>query len=506
MQEALARVFSYLLGVWRHRWPAVAIAWVIALAGWAFVWQMPEAFKATARIYADTNSILRPLMQGLTIQPDVQQQLKMMSQTLLSRPNLEKLTRMTDLDLTATTESEQDALIARLEGSIKLKAEARGTSFYTIEVTDPDRDLAKSITQSLITVFIESSLNDKRIDASGAQSFLNQQIDESEKRLVAAEQRLAKFKQDNVDVLSGNEGSFYGRMQAVRDQLAAAKLQLQEAINRRDELNNQISNNDKPTGDTPVGVASPYDARIETLQTQRDQLLTKYTAVHPEVRQLTALIEGLEEQRTEFFASVDSGDLSGMSDNPVYQSLRTMRAEADALVAELQVRVAEYESRVQALEEKVNLVPQIEADLKQLDRDYNVISQQHQQMLQRREAARLSEDVDENAGQVVFRVVDPPFVPLVPSEPNKLALNAVVLIAAIGAGVAVALAISLINPLIYDARTLVHLTGLPLLGAVTHVVPDDVRRRERLELLGFVATFALLPVGYVLLAVVQVAG
>ena len=89
---------------------------------------------------------------------------------------------------------------------------------------------------------------------------------------------------------------------------------------------------------------------------------------------------------------------------------------------------------------------EIEAELKQLDRDYSVILGQHTQLLQRREAARLSQDVEQNASDVTFRVIDPPFVPTKPSEPNKLLLNAGVLFVALGIGAGVALLISLIRP------------------------------------------------------------
>ena len=88
MQEILAQVFSYIWGVWRHRWLALGVAWLVAIAGWAWVWQLPESYVATARVYVDTNSVLRPLLRGLAIEPNIDQRISMMSRTLLSRPNL----------------------------------------------------------------------------------------------------------------------------------------------------------------------------------------------------------------------------------------------------------------------------------------------------------------------------------------------------------------------------------------------------------------------------------
>ena len=147
--------------------------------------------------------MLRPLLKNLTINPDVNQRIAMLSQTLLSRPTLQKLARMTDMDLLATTEAAQELMIKNLEESITLSGDRRNGSLYTIWVPNQNRETARRIVQALITVFIEASLSDKREDSSGAQSFLQRQIAESEKRLVEAEGRLAAFKQSNVNVLPG---------------------------------------------------------------------------------------------------------------------------------------------------------------------------------------------------------------------------------------------------------------------------------------------------------------
>ncbi len=86
MQEILNQVFNYVWGAWRYRWLALGLAWVVALAGWLMVWRLPEAYVSTARIYVDTTSVLRPLLRGLAIQPNIDQRVSMMSRTLLESP------------------------------------------------------------------------------------------------------------------------------------------------------------------------------------------------------------------------------------------------------------------------------------------------------------------------------------------------------------------------------------------------------------------------------------
>lgn len=490
MQDLIAQLVSYLLGVWRHRWIAIGLAWVIALAGWAYVWQLPESFVATARVHVDTNSVLRPLMRGLTITPDINQRIQMMSQTLLSRPNMEKLANMTDLDLKATNEVQKDALVARLQGAITLAGSRMNPSLYSISVTDPDRETARKIAQALITVFIETTMSDKRQDSAGAQTFLERQLAESEQRLVEAETRLALFKQRNVDVLPGGGGDYYSRLQAARSDLQQARLQLREVDNRRLELQRQLEGEDPVfLGSAPGSTDSPIGARIQALRQQMDSLLTRYTARHPEVVRLRGLMEELETERQAELARLSEqpgAQFGGLATSPVYQGMRSMLAQSEAQAAELRVRVAEYERRVEELTGKVNQIPEIEAEMKQLNRDYDVIASQHQQMLERRESARLSGDVETTAGDVTFRVIDPPFVPRNPSHPNKLLLNTGVLFVALAGGLGVALLLTLVYPIVTDARMLAHVTGMPLLGTVTLNRSGEEKRRSLWQLAVFI--------------------
>ncbi len=499
MQEIITQLFGYVWGAWRYRWYALVVSWVIALGGWIFVFQLPEAYVATARLYVDTSSVLRPLLRGLTVQPDISERVTMMSRTLLSRPNLEKLMRMTDLDLQVNNEREQEDLLNELRESIRLSGDSQNLSLYSIQVQHHDRDLAKRITQALITVFIENSLRDKRADTSGAQDFLDEQIAEYEERLISAEARLAKFKQANVDVVPGGGVDYYARLQTARSELSVVELRLQEMENRKRELQRQLSGEEPvflaPGGagqpSSPMAVTTPLDQRIQALRTQLDSLLTRFTERHPEVRQLQQMLDELEQERQVEYErlrrapTTSSGFQVNLGGNPVYDGMRAMLAKTEADIAELNVRVEEYRRRVTELERRVNVIPEVEAELKQLDRDYQVVVSQHREMLERRESARLSGDIEQNASDVTFRVIEPPFVPSEPSEPNKVLLNAGVLIVAIGLGVGVAFMLTLVNPVVSDLRTLEAVSGLPVLGVVPMAVKPEESRKQLISTLAF---------------------
>ncbi|MFT6665336.1 MAG: polysaccharide chain length determinant protein (PEP-CTERM system associated) [Porticoccus sp.] len=490
MQEMLAMLFSYLSGLWRFRWAALVIAWLVGVVGWFSVSQVPDQYMATARIHVDTNTILRPLLRGLVIQPDIDQRVELMSRTLLSRPNLEKLLRMTDMDLRAQTEREKEKLFANIRRAVSLSGDRRNSSLYSVSFYHEDRDLARKVVQALITVFIESAVNEKRGDSNSAQTFLDKQIAEYEKRLVEAESALADFKQRHAGNLPGEGGGYYQRLVASQQQLSEARLQRSEMQNRRDELKRQLA------GEQPVFLASgaseqssSIDGRISSLKARLDELLSKYTDRHPEVVQINNLLESLEQERESELAKLATGeasDLSGMNTSPVYQQMRSMLAEAEAKVAELNVRVAEYQRRVDKLNSMVDKIPLVEAELVQLTRDYEVLSQQHTGLLERRESARISEDVEQQANDLVFKVIDPPFVPSRPNKPNKILLNTGVLVASLGVGAGLALLLSLLRPVISDRRRLTMVTGLPVLGCVMHIPTPAQQRMAKMNKILFV--------------------
>lgn len=478
----------------------------------------------------DTNTVLRPLLQGLAIQPDFEDRIGLMSRTLLSRPNLEKLMRMTDLDLQVTTEKEKDEMIGDLAEAIRLAASRKDPSLYSISVEDPDRDTAKRVAQALITVFIESSLSDKRGDTTGAQGFLESQINEYQARLIAAETRIANFMQQNSEVVGGR-GNYYRNLNSARDRLKQAELKLREQEKRKEQIEAQLAGEEplympllEPgpiISAMPVvpGEISPIDQRIMIIHDQLSMLSMQYTDRHPTVRQLMSQLEELETekqvqlaelaelQRQAMEKSIKAREevldgnapeinpaIAGLTKSPVYMDMRNRLSETEAQIASLQVRVKDYQQSVADLESKVTVIPEVEGQLSQMNRDVQILKSQHSTLLKRRELARLGQDVEQKASGVTFRVIDPPYVPLKPSEPDKILLNGLVLVVGLAGGVGAAFLLSLIHPVFFDTRSLVTVAGLPVLGSVSISQQSEELRKERFAL----AAFTTLTVGLVL--------
>lgn len=515
MHELISELLSYIQNATRYKWLALIAAWMVSVGGWIFVSQMPDKFRAEARVHVDTRSVLRPLLSGLAIQPDVSGQIRLMSKLMFSRPNLEKVARMTDLDLGAKDEKSMEKLVARLQKSMGI---AGGENdLFTITADDSDPKAAKKIVQSLLTIFVEQTLGETREDSTSAQRFLDQQIKEYEARLQAAELARETFKREHYGLMPGQGGDLYTQLGGLAEQLEEAKMAAQDAVNRRDELQNQLENEDSTLmgfGDAGA-VASPLDMRIQVLQSKLDEMLLRYTKSHPEVIALKKSIADLEKQRNDQAqAAIASGgeaeDPMGMAgkgeSNPVFQQMKIALSEADANVAALNSRVKAYEEKIEKMQQQMDERLKVETQLQGLNRDYETVRSNYNQLLARRETARLSENVEQSTDSVKFRIVDPPQVPSKPSAPNRILLSSGVLLASLVVGAGLAIFLSLLRPSFTGTQKLREGTGLPVLGAVSMNWIPEIKERKWREFLIYCASFGCLLVVYLGVVLLEIKG
>lgn len=504
MDELIRQALTVLRGMWKRRWLGVVVAWVVGVASVAAVLAIPDKYEASARIFVDTQSILRPLMSGLVTQPNVDQQVMLLSRTLINRPNIEKLIRMADLDLNIQSKGDREALVETLMSSLKINNTSRD-NIYTITYRDTQPEHAKRVVQSLVSIFVESNLGDSRKDTEAARKFLDKEIAGYEKKLEEAEARLKEFKLRNLANQNSDGKDHFAQMSATGALLEQSRLELREAQNSRDALRRQIQG-EEPTvlpdaSQEPIaGVAVPeIDSRIDALKRNLDAMLQRFTDKHPDVVSTRRLIKDLEEQKQQEIVArrktaVTNPSVS-VNANPVYQQLKVTLSELEARVAALQTRVGEYQARYDRLKSAISLVPQIEAEFTQLNRDYEINRKNYEQLVQRRESASLGSEMDNTAG-VDFRLIDPPRASPKPVAPNRTLFLPLTLLLALVAGVAATFAASQLRPVFFDSRSLREACGLPLLGTVSMLVDEESQRRDRKDLLRFAAACGSLIAAY----------
>ncbi len=509
MEDIIRQVLAILQGGWKYRWAGLAVAWLVGIAGSIAMWRVPDHFQASARIFVDTQSILRPLMSGLALQPNVDQQVALLSRTLISRPNVEKLIRMADLDLKSSSKSQQDALVDSLMRSVRIGSAGRD-NVYVVSYAAADQEKAKKVVQSMVSIFVESSLGDSRKGLSSAKTFLDEQIKVYEGKLEEAEKRRKDFRLHNIDLANPDGKDAASRLAQVSQQFDQAKLELREAENAREAARAQLqAEKSQGQGQGPslvtqsllqesaIQVSTPeVDARLIEHKRNLDGLLQRFTDQHPDVISTRKRIKELDEQKqrevTELrkiaFAAPAAPAPAAVI-NPALVELGRVVAAAEVQVASLKARVAEYASRVGVARAGMKVAPEREAEAAQLNRDYGIIRKNFEDLVTRRQTAEMSGELEVASGVADFRLIDPPRVSPKPVSPNRVWLTAGALASALISGLLVALALSQLRPVFSDASDLRAKTSLPVLGVVSLLLGEQDMRRNRADQIRFMAGF-----------------
>lgn len=520
MADILSLVLNYAFAAWRRRALALAVAWVVGIMGWVTVSIMPDNYQSSAILHVDTANVLQPLLGGLTIDLDYQSEVDLMQRTLLSRPNLEKVLRDTDLDLTAQSEAELEALIQGLNSRIRVSRQ--GADLFAIKYENSDPQLAHDVVQSLLNIFVESNLGQSRGDLDTARRFIDDQIAAYEQRISASERRIADFQQKNLGMIraQGDQQTAYDSAKA---RLETLEGQLRDAELRRTTLARELKTIPRFTGTATTssfGAGPPTNTAVQILQAQQtlDTLLARYTDKHPDVIVAKRQLENLHEQQrqeveamaayaAESSATADPDDPqtqdSGVS-NPLYVQLKIQLVDQEAQVATLKERVEKARETVEEARAKAGVSLELEVQLARLNRDHDILMNSYNQLLASRETEQISRARDDQAESVRFRVMEPPTVPSVPAGPNRLLFLALVFVVSLASGFGLAVLLSLSSESFSSLAELRAAIGVPVLGTISTAVQASKGFAVYLRSAGFWAAAGTYCATFAALAFIEV--
>ncbi|MBL7004559.1 MAG: hypothetical protein ISR69_11090 [Gammaproteobacteria bacterium] len=492
LEELLEVALHYIRGIWKQRWLSIIVAWPIMVAGVLVVDSLNDKYTASTQVYIDTTSVLKPLLKGLAIQSDFKSNVRLMSRKLLSRPNLERAARQMDMDLNVTNTLEMELLINKILDNTEMESKGRAGT-YTISYTNENPNTAKRMVQTLLDIFIEDTLGKNSKESDVAITFLDNQINKYDKLLAQAETRVENFKRKNIGIMPKDGASYYQELKQSTSNFERARLELQELTNRRDQLKLKLA--ELPTVKQQKSIFnSKFQSRIDDIEGEIDDLLLLYTDEHPDVVSKNRILESLLKKKVQEEKEFNENEQVDVAmDNPVQQELTILLSEAEASMSSLKARVNAYSKKQQSLKEKVNIIPKIEAELARLNRDYLIHKNNYEELVERREKAKISEDVETGTEQVKFRIIEPPNVPSKASFPNRPLFDGAVLVLSLIIGYGIGLLRSLLQPVFYNGPQLQKFTNLPVIGAVNKLnTPQVTAKRKRDIAFFFLANILLI--------------
>jgi polysaccharide chain length determinant protein (PEP-CTERM system associated) len=501
MQSWKLKLFLYLNAIWQYRWQGLSAAWVVCVLAWLGVAIIPNTYESVAEVYIDTHTLLRPLLHGLAVTTDPNQEINVMLQTFFTDSTLQRIVRATDPEAPSMSSSQMQDAIVRLRNKISLK-NSRAKDLYSIAYRDRDPAHAQLVAQTLVSLLIDSSFGGQRRDADQVGIFLDNQIANYERKLGAADKRRADFKTANIEVFArtpnGDKVEGAGDVVAAQAAVTQAQNALDDAVERRNSLRTQLAATPKtldvnaPAIMDGAGTAITPRTQLNAAIAKLNLLRSRYTDKYPEVIEQKRLIALLKSQH-----SGDSAGTNGIS-NPAYVMIMSKLADKETDVAVNRERLKDAKKRLEDANEMAEKAIAVQREYENLDRDYRVLHNNYEALVSRRESAKITQAAGDQQSSFVFRVISPPLKPERPAAPNRLLLNAAVLLVGIGAGGGLALALGLFSGRFLSMEQLKEAFALPVLGAITTVRtgPDMVATVRSTTF--FVAGLGLLVVSYLI--------
>ncbi len=492
MYQTQLLIRKQLTAAWRYRWPAVFLGWLVCAAGWVGVMKIPNTYEADARLYIDADAILTPLLRGISMDSSLQAQVDLLSRTLMSRPNLEKLVSKTDLNLQVDTPAEKQAMVGRLSTEIKLVPQTR--NLFVISYRNENPKLAYDIVQAMLTAFVEGKAGNNRSDLENANRFIESQLAFYERQLRDSERRRAEFRARYTDLLPGDGGS--SRLQGAVEAVRSLSGQIADAQARRVSLAKELAGTPpllvtESVGGGSGGGGSP---RLEAEEQKLRELRLRLTDAHPDViaqKQVIAAMRSGKLGRDPGEAPRVSAPNAPAVPNPVYEQLKVRLVDTDASISSLQRQLADATKERDRLDAIAKSAPGLQAEALNLDRDYGVLQTNYSALLSRRESMRISAAAEANADQVKIQIIEPPLVPTIPVAPQRSKLITGVLVAGLAAGLGLALLLVQLDQSFHTTDDLRSL-GYPVVGGVS-LLGTTVPLARRLITISTFAAAILLP-------------
>lgn len=399
LKEILSIVKNEL---YRLRYPIVLCFAIITLAIVFVGSRWPIMYKSSGIIYADEQNIIQPLLKGtaeVTRLDEKKNHAQVVSSRLFSPSMLKQL---------AAEIKAEDPESNINEDILKYKITIEPASQTQVKISSKseDRNEAFVVTSAAMNVFVKDSSKTKREESQQAFSFIDSQVKTYKAQLQVAEENLKRFKGQNTD---GTEQSVNLRSSQLQTAIEQIKQNLLEARTRRDQLKLQLTKesklqNRKLRSDT-------YRERLTAALTKLDTLRLSYQENHPDIVELKYQIAELERSITEAESSVSDQNVLTVTSDPVYDQLRSRLTDAELEVRTLQLRLESNKKLLKETFKRAKRIAEFQAELAELTRDYDVTKGIYEDMLERKEKARLSMTLDLEGQGISYKILEPPVFP-----------------------------------------------------------------------------------------------
>lgn len=401
----------------------VVVAFVlVSLIFLAVGFNWPKIYSSSSIIFVDDRNIIQPLMQGAAVVTESRDHARNASEIILGRKILTSV-----LEAANWLENGADLVeIDKISEKIKKHTEISGVGENLIRIQFKDSDPTRAFitVKQMAAMYVDEGKEAKIEESRAAYEFIEKQASEYLQKLTSVDKQLKKIRADNPDARPGSAAPITSHIQRLKNDIESATLQLREAEIRKKSLQTQLS------GEAAITISQSkegqYRSKINQLQEDLETLLLTYTETYPDVRKIRHKIDVLKEAMTQEIESRDKAVKMAKKEgrtyldqnillNPIYNTLRANLSSAETEIATLIARNSEMNSTLRSEYDRLRRIQEGESMIQQLTRDYAVNQEIYQDLLRRRENARVSRSLDAEQQGLTFKIQEHAQFPVRPT-------------------------------------------------------------------------------------------
>jgi succinoglycan biosynthesis transport protein ExoP len=518
--DMLRRYRSWIIGP--------AFAGLVVAVVVAFLW--PDTYVSTAVMRITSQQVPMQLVPSVTISP-MAERLQQMETDILSRGSLSELIQKPSLDLykkerqrvpmediVQDMKNRRIQIIPVSDPNGTALVGARYASAFQIRFSYTDRYKAQAVVRELVTKFTEQNVTVQRQNTTITTGFLNDELKAAKEKMDNLEGTITKFKVENQGHLPEQAQANAQALQMEQMALMNLESNISRAGQERMMLETQIQNNKETQlywnsrATETVSTAGPQTAahndqltalvnRISTAKQDLASLKSMFGDGYPEIAQRQAAIDQMDKERVELEKEWGAAQAAAaMNVTPttapqtvvrpevernlqeLQNSAHTYNAQMQAKMAEaedLHKQEAEVEKRIAVLERQIQEAPLDEQQYSALLRDLNLAKTDYEDMVKRRNASEMQEQLEEHKAGENLEVLDPASLPEQPSEPNRTAWAGAGTLGGLALGVVLAGAREVKNTSLKNLKDVRVYTNLPVLSSIPLLENGLLVRRKR---------------------------
>ncbi|HZS05743.1 MAG TPA: hypothetical protein VFD58_12965 [Blastocatellia bacterium] len=490
---------EYLRILWNRRY-YVLVPFLLVTATLSYtIYRLPNVYESTSLIIVDPPKVDSNIAPQANV--DISARLGTLRQQVASRSNLDALINKYDLyKAMRAQKAPAEAVIEKMREHILIDIKNMGSGYnaFTISFQDQDREVVQAVTAELAAQFSDENLKKNLEVNNNTVAHLDDELTRVKQQLDGIIAQRTKYIVEHPPVMAGQTQSIVGEMNSLSQQILAQQTQIGNLQNNianyqqmltmvKDRYDEPVIENDSPA----EGALRVKRAEVEaTLQ----DLRTKYTEKHPDVKAAQVQLDKINKEMADLQKKAEDKKNGIKKSRQQNSQVDNVQLQIDATRRELERRQAELSKmngEYAGLQAQLRSIPPLTAEMERIDRDYDTLKKQHDDLLARRQRAAFYGRLNSDFSGETFRIHDPANLPEAPVYPRRTLLYPLSLIFGLLSGLAVAMAFEARYLFtIRDAKDVEHYTRLPLLVTVPEIITEPEEQRRRM--LGMVTVLAVI--------------